>query len=351
MRAIREIRFLSDVVKEVKTTLAAEYNFAQNKIDAEKARIKNTGKKFAHGSFMYPIANLALDYTVQRDIDYKHIIKIITRYNPQLCAPASAVTDDINNMESTVGVYDGQHRIVASAILGYDEVPITIVEDDRPSFASYAFEECNTNVKALEPKDFYRNRLTRYALGDRSAEVVQAYICEQAFNNNDIDLEDKATRKSKNKGSGKHFFSHFNYAEKIMNADKSGKLMHKILHAISTVYPDDEEISQDLFIGLYTIHCMDYTGELPEGWMIDVLEKCAISYPTSLTVMNTSLYKSKADTQKKHTMPGHKWQSSIMGDFLRELYMYNGGTLNLPSASGSVMQLDTNQSPLLFTAA
>ena len=254
-------------------------------------------------------------------------------------------------MESTVGVYDGQHRIVASAILGYDEVPITIVEDDRPSFASYAFEECNTNVKALEPKDFYRNRLTRYALGDRSAEVVQAYICEQAFNNNDVDLEDKATRKSKNKGSGKHFFSHFNYAEKIMNADKSGKLMHKILHAISTVYPDDEEISQDLFIGLYTIHCMDYTGELPEGWMIDVLEKCAISYPTSLTVMNTSLYKSKADTQKKHTMPGHVWQSSIMGDFLRELYMYNGGTLNLPSASGSVMQLDINQSPLLFTAA
>ena len=359
MRATREIRLLTDIVEETKYILATQHNFGPDKIQAIRARIDATGKKFAFGSFMFPIEKLKLDYTVQRDIIIKHCIAIITRYNPQLCAPASAVIDDLNKLDlddllnSTAlpSIYDGQHRIVATAILGYTEVPITIVEDDRPSFASYAFEECNTNVKALEPKDFYRNRLTRYALLDRSAEVVLAHICETAFNNNDVDLEDKSTRKSKNKGTGKHFFSHFNYADKVMKADKSGKLMHNILEAITTVYSNDEEVSQDLFIGLYYIHCLDIMQSLPDGWMIEVLEHCAKSYPVSTTILGTSLYKSKADTQKKHTMPGHVWTSNIMGDFLRELYIYNKGELNLPSGYGSVMQLDTNQSPLLFTEA
>ena len=357
MRSTRETRLLIDIVEETKFILATEHNFGPDKIQAQRARIDATGKHFAFGSFMFPIKNLKLDYTVQRDIIIKHIIKIITRYNPQLCAPASAVIDDLNKldlddlMNSTAlpSIYDGQHRIVASAILGYTEVPITIVEDARPSFASYAFEECNTNVKALDPKDFYRNRLTRYALLDRSAEVVLAHICEQAFINNDVDLEDKGTRKSKNKGDGNHFFSHFRYADQIMKADKSGNLIHNILKAITTVYPNNEEISQDLFIGLFGIHSLDYVGELPQGWMIDVLEKCAMSYPTSKTITGHSLYRAKAEAQKLHTMPGHDWTSGIMADFLRELYIYNGGTLNLPSKSGSLMQLDTNQSPLLFT--
>jgi len=349
MRATRETRFLKDVVEEAKYTLIKEYNYPQSRIDAEIARIEKTGKQFAFGSYMYPIDKLTLDYTVQRDIDYKHIIKIISRYNPQLCAPASAVTDDINNEESPVSVYDGQHRIVATAILGYTEVPITIVEDDRPSFPSYAFEECNTNVKALEPKDFYRNRLTRHSLNDRSAEVVLAYVCEQAFIANNVDLEDKGTRNSKNKGSGKHFFSHFKYADEVMKADTSGKLLNNILEAITTVYPNDEEISQDLFIGLAGIHMLDYMNELPQGWMIEVLEKCAMSYPTTKTITGRSMYREKGDLQKQHTMPGHDWTKAILADFIRELYIYNSGTLNLPSKSGSLMQLDTNPSPYLFT--
>jgi len=357
MRATREIRLLTDIVEETKYILATEHNFGEDKIQAIRARIDATGKQFAFGSFMFPIKNLRLDYTVQRDIIVKHVIKIMTRYNPQLCAPASAVIDDLKQMDiddlmnSTAlpSVYDGQHRIVATAILGYDEVPVTIVEDDRPSFPSYAFEECNTNVKALEPKDFYRNRLTRYSLGDTSAEVVLAYLCEQKFVANNVDLEDKGTRNSKNKGDGKHFFSHFKYADEVMKADTSGKLLNNILEAITKVYPDDEEISQDLFIGLAGIHMLDYMNALPQGWMIDVLEKCAMSYPTSKTVTGRSLYSEKGKLQKQHTMPGHDWTKGILADFVRELYIYNGGTINLPSKNGSLMQLDTNQSPYLFT--
>tara|TARA_R110000803_G_scaffold209665_1_gene279755 strand:+ start:30 stop:1121 length:1092 start_codon:yes stop_codon:yes gene_type:complete len=357
MRATREIRLLTDIVEETKYILATQHNFGPDKIQAIRTRIEATGKKFAFGSFMFPIEKLKLDYTVQRDIIIKHCIAIITRYNPQLCAPASSVIDDLNKldldnlMNSTAlpSIYDGQHRIVCTAILGYTEVPITIVEDPRPSFATYAFEECNTNVKALEPKDFYRNRLTRYALLDRSAEVVLAHICEEAFNYNNVDLEDKSTRNSKNKGDGKHFFSHFKYANEIMKADSSGKLLNNILEAITQVYPNDEEISQDLFIGLAGIHMLDFMNSLPQGWMIDVVEKCAISYPTSKTVTGRSLYREKGDLQKQHTMPGHDWTKGILADFIRELYIYNGGTLNLPSKKGSLMQLDTNPSPYLFT--
>ncbi len=357
MRATREIRLLTDIVEETKYILATEYNFGPDQIQAIRTRIDGTGKQFAFGSFMFPIKNLRLDYTVQRDIIVKHVKKIMERYNPQLCAPASAVIDDLEklNLEDLMNttalpsIYDGQHRIVATAILGYDEVPITIVEDDRPSFPSYAFEECNTNVKALEPKDFYRNRLTRYSLNDRSAEVLLAYNCEQKFIANNVDLEDKGTRNSKNKGDGKHFFSHFRYADEIMKADSSGNLLHNILEAITKVYPNDEEISQDLFIGLAGIHMLDYMQSLPQGWMIDVVEKCAMSFPTTKTMTGKSMYREKGDLQKKHTMPGHDWTKAILADFIRELYLYNGGTLNLPSKSGSLMQLDTNQSPYLFT--
>ena len=352
MRATREIRLLTDIVEETKYILATEHNFGPDKIQAIKTRIEATGKQFAFGSFMFPITNLRLDYTVQRDIIVKHVIKIMTRYNPQLCAPASAVIDDLKQLDTGTAlpsVYDGQHRIVATAILGYDEVPVTIVEDDRPSFPSYAFEECNTNVKALEPKDFYRNRLTRYSLNDRSAEVVLAYVCEQAFIANNVDLEDKGTRNSKNKGSGKHFFSHFKYADEVMKANDKGKLLNNILEAITQVYPHDEEISQDLFIGLAGIHMLDYMNSLPQGWMIDVLEKCAMSFPTTKTITGRSMYREKGELQKQHTMPGHDWTKGILADFVRELYIYNGGTLNLPSKSGSIMQLDTNPSPYLFT--
>ncbi len=352
MRATREIRLLTDIVEETKYILATEHNFGADKIQAIRTRINATGKQFAFGSYMFPITNLRLDYTVQRDIIVKHVIKIMTRYNPQLCAPASAVIDDLEQLDTGTAlpsVYDGQHRIVATAILGYDKVPVTIVEDDRPSFPSYAFEECNTNVKALEPKDFYRNRLTRYSLGDTSAEVVLAYVCEQKFIANNVDLEDKGTRNSKNKGDGKHFFSHFKYADEVMKADTSGKLLNNILEAITQVYPHDEEISQDLFIGLAGIHMLDYMNSLPQGWMIDVVEKCAMSYPTSKTVTGLSMYREKGRLQKQHTMPGHDWTKGILADFVRELYIYNGGTLNLPSKSGSLMQLDTNPSPYLFT--
>ena len=82
MRATREIRLLTDIVEETKYILATEHNFGADKIEAIRARIDATEKQFAFGSYMFPITNLRLDYTVQRDIIVKHVIKIMTRYNP-----------------------------------------------------------------------------------------------------------------------------------------------------------------------------------------------------------------------------------------------------------------------------
>ena len=98
MRATREIRLLTDIVEETKYILATEYNFGPDQIQAIRTRIDTTGKQFAFGSFMFPIKNLRLDYTVQRDIIVKHVKKIMERYNPQLCAPASAVIDDLEKL-------------------------------------------------------------------------------------------------------------------------------------------------------------------------------------------------------------------------------------------------------------
>ena len=81
MRATREIRLLTDIIEETKYILATEHNFGPDQIQAIRTRIDGTGKQFAFGSFMFPIKKLRLDYTVQRDIIIKHVIKIMTRYN------------------------------------------------------------------------------------------------------------------------------------------------------------------------------------------------------------------------------------------------------------------------------
>ena len=344
----RLTRRLVDVIDEVKLTLASEYSITQEKLDAFRKRVDTTGHGFPIGSMMLPIDLLWIDYEVQRDVLIKHIIGILKRYDPRLCSPASACTDvfDIDNQRSPVMTFDGQHRTIATALLGFDAVPCIVVETDDIQFPSYAFEECNMSTKKLGPQDIHRNRLTRYKLGSRDQKNVIARILQDQFDNNCINLEDKGTRKSATqRGDYDYFFSHFKYAEKAIEADNSGKLLDHILNAIVTEFPLQEEIDQGVFIGLYEIARLDQNHrELPEYWMNPVLHKLKKHFSSSAIVH------SKAKRQWEYVNPGATWSApSAMANFIREVYMMSGGEIPLPyHGEGAKMQVATNPVTGLF---
>lgn len=346
--AKRLTRKLTEVIEEVKITLAAEYGITQEQLDALRARVDSNGHKFPVGSMMLPIDLLWIDYEVQRDVIIKHIISIVKRYDPRLCSPASACTDvfDINHQKSPIMTFDGQHRTIATAVLGFDAVPCIVVETTDIQFPSYAFEECNMSTKKLGPQDIHRNRLTRYKLGSREQKNVIARTLQDQFDANGIDLEDKGTRKSPGmRGDNDYFFSHFKYAEKGIELDESGKTISTILNAIVTFYPMQEEIDQGVYIGLYELARLDQNHrELPQGWMLDVLAKVKQTFKSSAIVH------SKAKRQWEHVNPGATWSApSAMSNFLREVYMINGGKINLPyHGEGAKMQVATNPVAGLF---
>jgi hypothetical protein len=346
--AMRLTRKLTDVIEEVKLTLATEHNISQNDLDSYRARVDGNGHKFPIGGMMLPIDLLWIDYEVQRDVILKHIISIVKCYDPRLCSPASACTDvfNIDNQRSPIMTFDGQHRTIATALLGFNTVPCIIVETADIQFPSYAFEECNMSTQKLGEQDLHRNRLTRYKLGSREQKNVIARTLQNQFDKNGVDLEDKGTRKSPGmRGDNDYFFSHFKYAKKVIEADTSGKLIYNILNAIVTVFPLQEEVDQGVFIGLYELARLDQNHqELPENWMHDVLRGVKKSFNSSAIVH------SKAKRQWEHVNPGATWSApSAMSNFLRETYIMNGGTINLPfHGQGAKMQVATNPVPGLF---
>lgn len=346
----RSAEKLSDVISDIKQTLALEHNITQAQLDAFRQTVNANGHSFPLGSMMVPVQHLWIDYEVQRDVLVKHIINIIKRYDPRICSPASSCTKefDIDNQQSPIFVHDGQHRIIATGVLGFTEMPLIVVETDDQSFSSYAFEESNMSTKRLGPGDIHRNRLVRYKLGNRELKSVIARNMQDQFDNVGVDLEDKATRKSaKLRGSNPHFFSHFKYAINAIELDPTGKTLHMILDAITKAYPNDEEVSQDLFIGLYEITRLDVGQQLTAGWMEDVLKTCAKQFTRATTADKYSVYKKKAKLQVEHISPGRGWDApNIMSNFIRELYLVNSGTLKLPyHGAGSMVQLATNPAP------
>jgi hypothetical protein len=225
-------------------------------------------------------------------------------------------------------LYDAQHRTIAAGILGFTEIPCAVVETDDPNFPSYAFEMLNdTGVKRLNPGDLHRNALVRYKNGSRDIKVVRARTMQNQFDTVGIDLQDKGSRASDNlRGDNDHFFSHFKYAQKGIEVDESGRVLFEILTAIKDVFPDQFEIDQGVYIGLYELYRINSVAEpLPAGWMKQVLEGIKLTFKSS------NLIHAKAKVQWEHVNPGATWSApGAMSNFMRELYMRNGGTLNLP---------------------
>ncbi len=344
----RATRKLTDIIADVKVDLAANFAIKDENLAIFRNRVDVNGHKFPEGGKLVPINELWIDYEVQRDVIIKHIITILKKYDPRLCTPASACR--VNGAKQIL-TYDGQHRTIATALLGYEHVPCTVVNTDDPAFPSYAFEELNeSGVKKLSPGDLHRNALTRYKLGSTEEKNFKARTMQDQFDENGIDLEDKGTRRSvKLRGSNDYFFSHFAYAYKGIDVDKSGKTLDSILNAIVTVYKHDEEVNQDLYIGLYELSRLDSRQELPDGWMLEVLQTIAQTFNRSTSV-NGSLFKEKAKLQVSYVSPGRGWDApNIMSNFIRELYIINRGKLNLPyHGDGAKLQLAENPAPGLF---
>lgn len=341
----RLTRKFTDVVEEVRGILLTDFNIGPEQLAAMRARVDRNGHTFAKGSYFVDIDTLWLDYEVQRAAIPKHILSILKCFDPRIATPVNACHLEGDNK---VSVFDGQQHGIVLALLGYTEIPATVVETDDPAFASYAFEILNdTGVKHLTPGDKHRNALTRYKLGSREERNVRARIMQDQFDTVGIDLEDKGTRKGNNRGDCDYFFSHFKYAYKGIELDRSGDTLFRILEAITEVFPLQEEIDQGVYIGLYELSRLDQMQELKGDWMKDVLRTVKKSFNSS------ALVHSKAKAQWAHVNPGATWSApSAMSNFIREVYMLNGGKLNLPyHGEGALMQVATNPAPGLIPNA
>jgi hypothetical protein len=225
-----------------------------------------------------------------------------------------------------------------------------VVETDDPNFASYAFEMLNdTGVKRLTPGDLHRNALVRYKNGSRDVKVVQARTMQDQFDAAGIDLQDKGSRASDNlRGDNDYFFSHFKYAQKGIEVDEKGKVLFEILNSIKIAFPLQEEIDQGVYIGLLELHKLSRaeTTALPDRWIIELLNVVKKTFKSS------GLIHAKAKVQWEHVNPGGTWTApTAMSNFMRELYIRNGGTkLNLPyHGEGAKMGVtDGNVAPGLF---
>lgn len=333
----RLIKSFNQVVEEVRIELETTYGVTKEQIDAMRARVDGNGHKFPTGSHMVAIDTLYLDYEVQRAAIAKHIHNIMKNYDPRLCTPASACKVDGQDYTT---LYDGQQRSIATALLGFAEVPVTVVETDDHEFPSYAFEMLNeTGIARLTPGDMHRNALTRYRLGSREDRNRKARTLQDQFDAAGIDLQDKKARNSPNlRGSNDYFFSHFKYAYKGIELDDTGKVLLDIIDAIISVFPLQEEVDQGCFIGLYEIARLDKRQELTGDWMKQVLTAAKTKFNSS------SIVHAKAKQQWAHINPGATWSApAAMANFLREVYLLENTALGIPyHGEGAKMQVATN---------
>ncbi len=350
---------LHEVADEVKNHLLSD-GVTPEDIQAYRKQADTNGFDYPKGTEFVDTELLWLDYEVQRVAIPKHIHKtIMARYDHRVHAPAQACriidNEHLGYDPDQILVYDGQQRSCAARLLGFEKVPCLVVVTKDPAFPSYAFEQLNeTGVKKLLPSDLHKNCLTRYKLGSREEKNVLARTLQDQFDNNEVDLQDKNSRKSATLcGPNEYFMSHFKYAYKGINIDKTGKIVNDILSAIKEVFPRQEEIDQGVYIGLWEIARLDMQSK-PElykanpNWMVEVLKYAKLSFKSSATLHTTT------KAQLQHIMEGASWDApKFMANMLRELYIINGGTeLKLPThGTGSSMQLATNPLPSIQFAS
>jgi hypothetical protein len=223
--------------------------------------------------------------------------------------------------------YDGQHRTIAMAILGYEEIPACYVETNDERFASHAFEILNNSgMKKIGVPDLHRIRLNLFAKGSDEKDNILARKLQDQFDALGIDLQEASKRtQPKQCGPNKYWYSHFDAAYKAVNTDSSGTTLYRILDAVKTTWPNDEQIDQGVFLGLWQLN--NWSKEMcvtqPDDWMKQVLKLVSDKFGSSHNVHNM------AKAQWAHVV-GNWSAPDGVGKFLREVYKLQGGKLTLP---------------------
>lgn len=322
-------RLLSDVAQETLAELRENHGFTDKELARIQARIKSTGYGFPIGLALLKFDSIWIDYEVQRDVIAKHVLNIIRKFDPRIVGAASCVKLPKSKFPNRYYAYDGQHRMLAMWILGYTEVPACYVETDNDRFASEAFEILNdSGIKKIGKPDLHRIRLNLFAKGSEDDEVLRARKLQDQFDTHKVDLQEKSHRESPGKcGPNFYWYSHFDSSYKCIKQDPSGKTLSKILEAISTVFPNQDEIDQGVFIGLMQMASLntELTVDQPDDWMIQVLRD--------------GVAKTFNDSHVVHKMSKDQWAYAVgnwsapdgMSKFMREMYKLHGGKLTLPT--------------------
>lgn len=330
-------RSLSDVAVEILDKLKNEHGVTDQQLAQLRSRVFNSGYRFPLGGIRVPISIIWIDYEVQRDVIIKTILALLAKWDNRICQPAACNTyPDLVELVDTAKhiykfkklfVYDAQHRCVTLAILGFDEICVTVVVDTDPTFPSYAFRTSNSVVKKIGKPDFHRNNIRLYTLGVHDEETIPAYNLQEQFNRLKIDLVEKpemipaAERQD-------FYMSHFDYAYKPMGADKTGKVAGQILEAIIKTWPKQSKIQNGIYIGLYHMNTVinSLGKKMPKDWMLQVCRGVALSFANSEHV------ETSASRHAKWISRSNTWNvPEGMFKFMREVYKINGGALPIPS--------------------
>ena len=322
-------RLLSDVAAETLEELKTRHGFTDKELDRVKARIKSTGYGFPIGLALLKFDSIWVDYEVQRDVIVKHVLGIIRKFDPRIVGAASCVRLPKSKFPNRYYAYDGQHRMLAMWILGYTEVPACYVETDNERFASEAFEILNdSGIRKIGKPDLHRIRLNLFAKGSEDAAVLEARKMQDQFDANLVDLQEVSHRNSPGKcGPNFHWYSHFDSSNKAIKQDSSGDTLNKILYAVRTVFPDQDQIDQGIFIGLMEMARLntELTIKQPDDWMVQVLRD--------------GVARTFNDSHVVHKMAKDQWAHAVgnwsapdgMSKFMREMYKLHGGKLTLPT--------------------
>ena len=320
-------RLVIEVAQEVHRELKEKYGLTDKELDKHKARIRASGYGFPIGLALLKISDMWIDYEVQRDVIVKHVLNIIRKFDPRIVGAASCVRLPKSRYPNRFYAYDGQHRTIAMAILGYAEIPACYVETEDERFASHAFEILNdSGIKKIGKPDLHRIRLNLFDKGSEDRANIEARRLQDQFDALGIDLQESAKRNNPNQcGPNQYWFSHFDYAYKGIKQDPSGETLHSILDAIKSTWPKDEEIDQGVFIGLWQLN--NWSKEMciaqPAGWMKSVLKEVAKNFDSSHTVH------AMAKAQWEHVV-GNWSAPDGAAKFLREVYKMHKGKLTLP---------------------
>jgi hypothetical protein len=337
-------RSLSNVAKEILQKLKNEHGVTDKQLAQLKSRVFNSNYRFPYGGIKVPVSIIWIDYEVQRDVIIKTLLSLLQKWDNRICQPAACNTypDLVELIDEAkqifkfkkLFVYDAQHRCVTLAILGFEEIYVTVVVDNDPKFPSYAFRTSNSTIKKIGKPDFHRNNLRLYKLGVEDDETIPAYNLQAQFDRLGIDFVEKPEVIPASERQ-KHYMSHFDYAYKPMGSDKTGKVAGQILEAIVKTWPKQSKIQNGIYIGLYHMNTVINTlgKKMPRDWMRQVCQGVAKSFPNSEHVEES------ASRHSKWVSRTNTWNvPECMFKFMREVYKLNGGALSIPS-DGSDFEL------------